>query len=420
MAIEHISEARVFSMVLAGGEGKRLFPLSRDRAKPAVPFGGHYRLVDFVLSNLVNAGYRKVAVLTQYKSHSLDVHLSRNWRLSSLLGNYVVGIPAQMRRGPTWYQGSADAIYQNLNLLDDEDPTHVMVFGADHIYRMDPRQMLAQHLETDAGVTVAALRMPRSEAHQFGVIEVDKHHRIQRFLEKPADPPGMPDSPDECLVSMGNYLFDSTMLRDLVNEDAASTSAGHDMGGDIVPAAVGVERAFVYDFTNNFVPGETSRDHAYWRDVGTLDAYYDAHLDLVAPDPIFNLYNFDWPIHTNGRLNPPAKLTAHHSEPSQVGNAMVCSGAVVSGARVAWAVVSPGAMVKGGADIDGAVLLDGVQVGERAVLRHVIIDKNVEIPDGYEIGVDPENDRDRFADNDDIVITDSGLVAIGKNAVLPT
>ena len=409
----------VFSMVLAGGEGKRLAPLTRDRAKPAVPFGGHYRLIDFVLSNLVNGGFRRIVVLTQYKSHSLDVHISRTWTLAPLLGNYVVGIPAQMRRGPHWYSGSADAIFQNLNLLDDERPTHVMVFGADHIYRMDPRPMLEQHLASGAGLTVAAIRVPRADATEFGVIDVGEGTRIKSFLEKPANPPGRPDNPDQTLASMGNYLFDAELLRELVTSDAADENSKHDMGGDIVPRLVASGDAHVYDFSGNNVPGESDRDHAYWRDVGTLQAYFDANMDLVAPEPEFNLYNFDWPIHTSGRLFPPMKVTEHNLHPSSISNAMICSGAIVSGARIEQALLSPGVRVDDRADIERAVLLDGVSVGANAQLRNVILDKSVVVPAGYQIGIDRALDLERFSEHPGCVVTDEGLVVVGKGAVLP-
>ena len=408
----------VFSMVLAGGEGKRLAPLTRDRAKPAVPFGGHYRLIDFVLSNLVNGGFRRIAVLTQYKSHSLDVHLSRTWTLAHVLGNYVVGVPAQMRRGPQWYLGSADAIVQNLNLIEDERPTHVMVFGADHIYRMDPRQMLEQHIDSGAGLTVAGIRVPRAEADQFGIIDVGEGTRIRGFLEKPADPPGLPDNPDQSYASMGNYLFDAALLRELVLADAADTTSKHDMGGDIVPAVVDGGDAHVYDFSDNAIPGESSLDHGYWRDVGTLQSYFDAHMDLVAPEPEFNLYNYAWPIHSSGRLYPPMKVTEHHGAPSTMANTMVCSGAIVSGASLHHALLSPGVQVLDRAEVERAVLLDGVTVGAGARLRNVILDKGVEVPPGDTIGHDLDADRQRFADRDGCVVTEEGLVVIGKGESL--
>ncbi len=281
---------KVLSIVLAGGEGKRLSPLTLDRAKPAVPFGGHYRLIDFPLSNLVNGGYRKIVVLTQYKSHSLDVHLSLTWRLSSILGNYVTSVPAQMRQGPRWFLGSADALFQNLNLIDDERPDFVFVFGADHIYRIDPRQMLDHHIESGAGVTVAGIRVPRTESDQFGVIKLGEGSAIAEFLEKPAadEVPGLDDDPDSILASMGNYVFTTDALVDLLHEDASTETTGHDVGGDLIPAMVAKGEASVYDFTQNRVPGQVERPH-YWRDVGTIDSYYDAHMDLVGHNPNFDL-----------------------------------------------------------------------------------------------------------------------------------
>ncbi|GMA39534.1 glucose-1-phosphate adenylyltransferase [Mobilicoccus caccae] len=336
---------KVLAIVLAGGEGKRLMPLTADRAKPAVPFGGIYRLIDFALSNVVNSGYLKVVVLTQYKSHSLDRHIARTWRMSNLLGNYVAPIPAQQRMGKQWYMGSADAIYQSLNTLDDEKPDIVVVVGADHVYRMDFHQMVDQHIETDAGITVAAIRQPISLADQFGVIEVDESdvRRIGRWREKPTDAKGLPSSPNEVLASMGNYVFDADVLRDVVVKDSEDDESSHDMGGDIVPAFVERGEGYVYDFNDNVIPGATDRDRAYWRDVGTLDSYYDAHMDLIAIHPIFNLYNYDWPIYTSDTGNPPAKFV--HNETGRLGeaiNSAVSPGAVISGARVEGSVISPG------------------------------------------------------------------------------
>src|SRR5262249_10501989 len=272
---------RVFGIVLAGGEGKRLAPLTDDRAKPAVPFGGNYRLIDFALSNLVNGNYFQIVVLTQYKSHSLDRHVAATWRLSPLLGNYVTSVPAQMRPGPRWFAGSADAIFQNLNLIYDERPDYVIVFGADHIYRMDPRQMVDQHIETGAGVTVAGIRAPLSQADQLGVIEPGPDGRsIVAFREKPTDAVGLPDAPDQVFASMGNYVFTTEALRDVVTADALDEESKHDIGGNVIPALVARGEAYVYDFSQNEVPGATDRDRSYWRDVGTLDAY-DAHMDIV-------------------------------------------------------------------------------------------------------------------------------------------
>jgi glucose-1-phosphate adenylyltransferase len=404
----------VFAIVLAGGEGKRLSPLTLDRAKPAVPFGGNYRLIDFALSNLVNAGFRRVVVLTQYKSHSLDRHITITWRLSPLLGNYVTPVPAQMRRGPYWFSGSADAIYQNLNLLNDERPDYVAVFGADHIYRMDPRQMLEQHLETGAAVTVAALRAPIEQADQFGVVETGPDgHTISAFREKPTDAVGLPDAPDQVFASMGNYLFTTEALIDAVCADAEADTSKHDMGGNIVPMMVESRAAHVYDFSRNVVPGESERDHGYWRDVGTLDAYYDAHMDLISVDPVFNLYNMDWPILSWHEPLPPAKFV--FDEDGRRGHAidsMVCAGVVISGASARRSVLSPGAHLHSWAEVEDAILMQGVDVGRNAVVRRAIVDKNVRIAEGAQIGVDAEADRERF------VVSDGGVVVVGKGAVV--
>jgi glucose-1-phosphate adenylyltransferase len=397
-------------MVLAGGEGKRLAPLTADRAKPAVPFGGAYRLVDFVLSNLVNGGYLKIVVLTQYKSHSLDRHLTTTWRLSPLLGNYVAPVPAQMRRGPRWFAGSADAIYQNLNLINDERPDYVIVFGADHIYRMDPRQMVAQHVASGAGVTVAGIRVPIGEADQFGVIETDREgRRIAAFREKPSDPVGLPDAPDQVFASMGNYVFTVSTLVEAVTTDAADEDSSHDLGGNIIPMLVERGDAEVYDFADNDVPGASDRDRGYWRDVGTLDAYYDAHMDLISVHPVFNLYNPRWPILTFPEPLPPAKFV--FAEGDRVGhalNSMVCAGAVISGGEVRDSVVSPNVRVNSWARVEGSVLMPDVVVGRHAVVRRAIIDKNVHIPEGAQIGVDLDADRGRFK------VSDNGVVVIGK------
>ena len=281
------TEPRILVVILAGGEGKRLLPLTNDRAKPAVPFGGSYRLIDFALSNFANAGYLKIVVLTQYKSHSLDRHISQTWRFSTMLGNYVTPVPAQMRRGPYWFLGSADAIYQNLNLIGDERPDHVCVFGADHIYRMDPRPMVEQHAASGAGVTVAAIPVPLEQSRAFGVIEADGEGRIVRFHEKVDDPPPMPGDPTQCLASMGNYVFETQTLIDAVTP-AGADQRRTDVGGDVIPALTEAGVAKVYDFSTNDVPGQGERERGYWRDVGTLDAYYEANMDLIQVTPTFN------------------------------------------------------------------------------------------------------------------------------------
>jgi glucose-1-phosphate adenylyltransferase len=405
---------KVLAIVLAGGEGKRLMPLTADRAKPAVPFGGIYRMIDFVLSNLANGGYLKIVVLTQYKSHSLDRHISKTWRMSTLLGNYVTPVPAQQRLGPRWFAGSADAIYQSLNLINDENPDYVIVFGADHIYRMDPQQMVAQHIASGAAVTVAGIRQPLSMADQFGVIEVgDDGRQITRFREKPTDAQGLPDAPHEIYASMGNYVFTAKALVEAVTRDAQDENSKHDMGGNIIPMLVERGEAAVYDFRDNDVPGTTERDRGYWRDVGTLDSFYDAHMDLISILPVFNLYNFDWPIFTDHPPWPPAKFV--HGTEERVGRAvssMVSPGVVISGSLVEDSVVSPGVTVHSWAHVSGSVLMEGVEVGQHAVVHNAIIDKNVHIPDGAEIGVDLERDRGMYT------VSDGGIVVIGKGQQL--
>lgn len=402
-------------MVLAGGEGKRLMPLTAQRAKPAVPFGGRYRLIDFALSNLVNSGYRKIVVLTQYKSHSLDVHISRTWSLSRELDNYVTTVPAQMRRGPSWFTGSLDAIYQNFNLIDDERPEHIIVFGADHIYRIDARQMLDAHIENGTGATVAGIRVPRHESDQFGVITIGADSdRILRFDEKPTDPPGLPDAPDQILASMGNYIFSTEMLMDLAADDAKNESSKHDIGGDLIPALVASGEANVYDFTKNVVPGDTKRNRHYWRDVGTLDSYFEANMDLVQPEPIFNLYNPAWPIFSYSRNLPPAKfVTDYRSGDPAVFNSMVSAGVIVSGARVSNSVLGVGSFVHHGADLENVVLLDDVTVGPDAVLRNCVLDKSVVVPEGAKIGVDTE------ADAENHTVSDGGITVVAKNSMIP-
>ncbi|MGA8847013.1 MAG: glucose-1-phosphate adenylyltransferase [Nocardioides sp.] len=407
---------KVLAIVLAGGEGKRLMPLTADRAKPAVPFAGIYRLIDFALSNVVNSGYLQVVVLTQYKSHSLDRHISQTWRMSTMLGNYVTPVPAQQRVGKHWYLGSGDAIFQSLNLIKDEKPDIVVVVGADHVYRMDFSQMVDQHLASDASCTVAAIRQPIGLADQFGVIDVvpDDPQRIREFLEKPTSPAGLPDSPHEVLASMGNYVFDADALVEAVTRDATTTGSLHDMGGDIVPAFVRRDQAAVYDYQDNIVPGATDRDKGYWRDVGTLGSYYAAHMDVVSPLPIFNLYNFAWPIFTSYGPQPPAKVVASGGRESTIDEAVLSPGVVVSGGQVFRSVLSPAVRVEEGASIEGSVLMNGVIVGAGAVVRNAILDKNVVVPPGAQVGVDHEADRARG------FLVEDGLTVLGKDQEFPS
>ncbi|MDV3220092.1 glucose-1-phosphate adenylyltransferase [Intrasporangium sp.] len=406
------SGPKVLAIVLAGGEGKRLMPLTADRAKPAVPFAGIYRLIDLALSNVVNSGYLKVVVLTQYKSHSLDAHVTKTWRMSTLLGNYVTTVPAQQRVDKNWYLGSADAIYQSLNLIHDEKPEIVIVVGADHVYRMDFSHMVEQHIDSGAGVTVAAIRQPISLADQFGVIEVDDSDptRIAAFLEKPKDTKGLPDSPTEILASMGNYVFTTAALIDAVSRDRDREGSKHDMGGDIVPDFVDRGEAAVYDFKDNPVPGATDRDRGYWRDVGTIESYYDAHMDLVSIHPIFNLYNYEWPIYTQHAPYPPAKFV--HGSGDRIGEALnsaVSPGVVVSGAHIYASVLSPLVHVHSYASVQGSVVLDNVEVQRHAQIRRAIIDKGVVIPEGCQIGLDHEHDAARG-----LHVTETGIVVVGK------
>ncbi len=399
----------VLGIVLAGGAGKRLMPLTADRAKPAVTFGGTYRLVDFVLSSLVNGGILRICVLTQYKSHSLDRHITTTWRMSSLLGNYVTPVPAQQRLGPRWYLGSADAILQSLNLVHDEQPEYIAVFGADHVYRMDPRQMLEQHIENGAGVTVAGIKVPRSEASGFGVITpAGDGVTVDRFLEKPADPPGLPGDPTRVFASMGNYLFTTKTLLEALEEDARDPQSVHDMGGSILPRLTAEGVAQVYDFDSNHVPGETAGDHGYWRDVGTLDTYYDAHMDLVSDRPAFSLYNSRWPIYTNPGSLPPAKIAAG----GIVGESVVSPGCLIRG-QVTRSVLSPGVVVGPGAVVQGAVLHDNVRIGRGAVVRGAVLDKNVEVPPGATIGVNPDRDRELYT------VSAAGVIVLGKGQRVP-
>ncbi|WP_184735257.1 glucose-1-phosphate adenylyltransferase [Arthrobacter sp. AZCC_0090] len=408
---------KVLSIVLAGGEGNRLMPLTADRAKPAVPFAGGYRLIDFALSNLVNSGYLQIVVLTQYKSHSLDRHISETWRMSTQLGRYVASVPAQQRVGKSWFLGSANAIYQSLNLIHDANPDIVVVVGADHVYRMDFQQMVQQHVASGAKATVAAVRQPLNMANQFGVIEVDKNdpQKISAFVEKPAETEGLAADPTQFLASMGNYVFDADALVEALRIDAERLDTKHDMGGDIIPYFVSQGEAGVYDFTLNDIPGSTDRDRTYWRDVGTIDSFYDAHMDLISPVPIFNLYNSEWPIYTRQSISPPAKFV--RGDNNTVGTALdsiVASGSVISGGIVEGSVLSNDVYVGPATRIQDSVLMDKVRIGEGAVVKRAIIDKNVKVPAGAAIGLDADLDRARG-----FKVTESGITVLAKGQVVP-
>ena len=407
----------VLTMILAGGAGTRLRPLTRDRAKPAVPFGGRYRLVDFVLSNFVNSGFHQIKILTQYKSDSLNQHISRGWRLSDQLDQFVDVVPAQQRVGPQWYKGSADAIYQNLNLIEDNDPEDVCVFGADHIYKMDIEEMVEHHRDQTADLTVAAVPVTLEEGEAFGIFVIDEEGRITDFVEKPDDPPPMPNNPEMCLASMGNYVFDADALVERVSRDAKKEESAHDFGHNIVDWMVEDEAAdvYVYDFSNNRVPGQNEREIGYWKDVGTIDNYWNASMDLVSIHPQFNLYNEEWPIRTYYQDHPPAKFV--HDDPSneRVGkaiNSTVAEGCIVSGGVIRDSILFPEVRVNSYSEVDQSVLFEGVDVGRRAKIRRAIIDKDVHIPPDTVIGYDEAKDRERFT------VSDNGIVVIPKGEQL--
>jgi len=402
---------KCLAMILAGGEGRRLAPLTNERAKPAVPFGGRYRIIDFVLSNFANSGVLRMKVLTQYKSDSLNKHISRGWHLSHMLGQFVESVPAQMRTGPEWYKGSADAIYQNLNLVTDEEPDFVFVFGADHVYRMDMRQVLEFHQKSGADCTVAAIPVPLEQASQFGVITADKDGRMLNFLEKPTDPKPMIGDPTKVLASMGNYLFTTEALVREIVRDAGKESA-HDFGKSIISEMFKHANVFVYDFAKNKVPGQSEREAGYWRDVGDLETYYEANMDLVDVDPQLSLYNDRWPIYTApSTTTAPAKFVFNNLEDKRVGTAtdsLVSDGCIISGGAVNKSVLASGVRVNSYSDVSDSILFEGVNVGRRARIKRAIIDKNVEIPPGMEIGYDPEEDKRRFH------VTQSGIVVVPK------
>lgn len=406
--------SRVLVMILAGGEGRRLGPLTNDRAKPAVPFGGRYRIIDIVLSNFVNSGLSRIKVLTQYKSASLEEHIARAWHVSPMLDNFIETIPAQQRTGKSWFKGSADAVYQTEHIITDESPEHVFIFGGDHVYKMDVRQMMVQHLETNADVTVAAIPVTLQEARSFGVIEADDAGRIKAFHEKVAEPPAMPGRPGMALASMGNYIFKTSALIEALESDAALETSAHDFGRDIIPTMVARGlRANVYDFKNNRVPGEEPAGNAYWRDIGTVEAYWAAQMDLVAIQPAFNLYNQRWPIRTGYNHDPPAKFVFRDEANARVGIAtesLVSLGCIISGGRIHRSVLSNRVRVNSFSHIEESVLFENVVIGRHVKIRKAIIDKDVEIPSGTEIGYNLEEDRKRW------FVSEGGIVVIPKRA----
>ena len=401
------------AMVLAGGEGKRLWPLTKERSKPAVYFGGRYRLIDFVLSNLVNSGFHQIKVITQYRATSLVRHLTRAWPLAStVIDQFIECAPAAMNRGPTWFRGTADAIYQNLDLLREVRPDHVLVFGSDHIYKMDVSKMMEFHKDVDADVTVATLPVPRAEASAFGVLHVDERGRVLDFVEKPKDPPPMPGRPDMALASMGNYVFKTKTLVDELRRDADQQESAHDFGKDILSTAPSRLKLYAYDFASHLCRGENESSRGYWRDVGTIDAYFEASLDLISVSPRLNLYNDDWPIRGNPAPAGPSKFVFSDFSGGRVGMAIdtvIGGGVIISGGRVERAVVFPHVRINSYSHITDSVLFPDVDVGRGARLHRCIVDKGVKIPPGERIGDDLERDRKRFT------ISDGGVVVVSRD-----
>lgn len=402
----------VLTMILAGGEGKRLMPLTTHRAKPAVPFGGRYRIIDFVLSNFINSGFYKIKVLTQYKSDSLNKHMMRGFRFNTQIGNYLEPVPAQQRTGPNWFLGSADAIYQNLNIITDENPQYLFVFGADHIFKMDARQMLDYHMVRGADCTIAAVPVPIEQASSFGVMAVDNDWRLIDFEEKPAHPKPMPNDPTRALVSMGNYVFSANSLLEVIVRDNENLDSAHDFGRSIIPAMMRTHKLYVYDFAKNMVPGMSERERGYWRDVGDTDAYYNASMDLVSVHPIIDIHNRMWPIYTYSKHGPPAKFVFADEKSRRVGvatDSLVSEGCIVSGGHIDRTILSPFVRVNSYAEVEGSIVFEGAEIGRYARVRRTIIDKFVKVPAHMEIGFDHEKDRQRG-----FTVTPGGITVIPK------
>jgi glucose-1-phosphate adenylyltransferase len=402
---------RVLGIVLAGGKGTRLAPLTRERAKPAVPFGGKYRIIDFVLSNFINSGIYSLYVLTQFRSQSLLQHLSEGWQFGGLLKNqFVIPVPAQMRAGDTWYQGTADAIYQNINLVEQSDPHVVAIFGGDHIYRMNITSMIEYHVKKSADVTVAAIPVPREHASEFGVIEASEDGHILAFHEKNPNAPTMPGDSDRVFASMGNYIFSTRTLLRLLHDDAAQPDSSHDFGRDILPKLAGKAEIFAYDFQSNRIPGERPDAVPYWRDVGTIDAYYEANMDLRSVSPELNLYNRLWPVRTTSYPDPPAKFTFDdENRRGQAIDSILSGGCILSGGMVKNSVLGRGVRVHSGAVVEDCVILDNCDIGRHARVRRAILDKNVRIPEQAAVGCDPDRDRAHHH------VTESGIVVVAGN-----
>ena len=408
-----LARRNVLTMILAGGMGERLYPLTRDRAKPAVPFGGRYRIIDFVINNFINSGFFKIKILTQFKSTSLIEHITRTWRLVPEIGQYVDVVPAQMRKGPFWFRGTADAVYQNLELIFDERPDVVCIFGGDHIYKMDVNQMLQEHLANEADLTIATIPVPLHEAHQFGIVEIDENWRVTGFVEKPKEgAKTIPGRPDMVLASMGNYIFDAHVMTDVLQRNSLRDSA-HDFGKEIIPDMYPRTKVFAYDFAKNQIPGEDGHNRGYWRDVGTIDAYFEASMDLVSVTPLFNLYNQLWPVVSAPMHLPPAKFVFADSKSQRIGiatDSLVSDGTIISGGTINRCVLHPRVRIHSYSDIDESILMDGVVIGRHSRIRRAIIDKGVKIPSGTTIGYDLEQDRLRFT------VTESGIVVVPKGA----
>jgi glucose-1-phosphate adenylyltransferase len=401
---------RVLGIVLAGGRGSRLYPLTKERAKPAVPFGGKYRIIDFVLSNFINSGIYSIYVLTQFRSQSLLQHLSEGWQNGGIFKNqFIIPVPAQMRSaGETWYMGTADAIYQNINLIEQAEPHIVAIFGADHIYRMNIAHMIEAHENRQASCTVAAIPVHRRHAHEFGVIEADEYNRIVGFHEKRPDAPLIPGSTEHVYASMGNYLFSTRALLEALHRDAADPASSHDFGKDILPRLVAEHRAiYAYDFQTNKIPGEPPEAGVYWRDVGTIEAYWEANMDLRSVKPALNLYNRQWPLRTSSYPDPPAKFTFDEEDRrGEAVDSIVSSGCILSGGKVRNSVLGRGVRVHAGALVEDSVIMDNCDIGRRAKIRRAILDKNVRIPPDASIGYDLEQDRKLYN------VTDSGIVVV--------